>query len=166
MPSYSEFFLNSAGSVIQFETVEITHPSFSKTYSIVRNAINGLSATLEDTTVRQFEYYPLRITPSKSSDDLDQALKIELGDLGQVIPQELDNVNAAGTFLTKPVFKYRTFRSDDLSSPLFGPLVLTINGLAFNKQGVSFNAEAPKVNINSTGEIYTINRFPMLKGFL
>jgi hypothetical protein len=166
MPDYNAFFLNTAGSVVQLETIEISHPSFSQTYRIVRNAIFGMSATLEDTTLQNFTYYPLRLTPSKASDDLDQAIKVDLGDLGQVVPQELDNVNAASTFLTKPVFKYRTYRSDDLSAPLFGPLVLAITNLSFTKQGCSFNAEAPKVNINSTGESYTINRFPMMKGFL
>lgn len=166
MSNYSQFFLNSASSVVQLETIEISHPSFTQIYRIVRNAIQGLTATLEDTTSATFKYYPLRLTPTKSSDDLDQAIKVELGDLGDVIPRELDQVSLAGTFQTKPSFKYRTYRSDDLSAPLFGPLALSITNLAFTKQGSSFDAEAPKVNLNSTGEIYTINRFPMLKGFL
>lgn len=166
MSNYSQFFLNSQGNIVQLETVEISHPSFSQTYRIVRNAIQGMSATLEDATLGVFQYYPLRLTPTKASDDLDQVIKTELGDLGQVIPQELDNVNAAGTFLTKPVFKYRTFRSDDLSAPLFGPLTLQVSNLSFTKQGCSFDAAAPTINVNSTGEVYTINRFPMLKGFL
>lgn len=167
MPApYSQFFLNSAGSVVQLETIEISHPNFTKTYRIVRNAIAGLQATLEDTTVVNFDYYPLRLTPTKSDDDLDQVIKVDLGDVGQVIPLELDAVNAAGGMLTKPTFKYRTFRSDDLSAPLFGPLVQVITNLGFNAEGATFDAEAPKLNINSTGEIYTIDRFPMLKGFL
>lgn len=166
MSNYSQFFLNSPSSVVQLETVEISHPSFSKIYRIVRNAIQGIVAQLEDNSVVPFDYYPLRLTPTKSSDDLDQVIKTELGDLGQVIPLELDAVNAAGTFLIKPVFKYRTYRSDDLTGPLFGPLTLQVSNLAFTKQGCSFDAEAPKVNLSSTGEQYTINRFPMMKGFL
>ena len=166
MSNYSQFFLNSPSSIVQLETIEISHPSFSKIYRVVRNAIQGIVATLEDTTNATFDYYPLRLTPTKSSDDLDQAIKVELGDLGEIIPQEIDLVAIASTYGTKPVFKYRTYRSDDLSSPLFGPLNLVINNLSFAKEGASFNAEAPKININSTGELYTINRFPMLKGFL
>lgn len=166
MSNYSQFFLNSSSSVVQLETVEVSHPNFSKTYRIVRNAIRGVTATIEDASNKTFDYYPLRLTPTKSSDDLDQAIRVELGDLGDVIPKELDLVNAAGAFGIKPSFKYRTYRSDDLSAPLFGPLAFVINNLAFTKEGCSFDAEAPKVNLSSTGEIYTVNRFPMLKGFL
>jgi hypothetical protein len=29
-----------------------------------------------------------------------------------------------------------------------------------------FEAKAPSLNVNKTGELYTFDRFPMLKGFL
>ena len=167
MPDYTQFFLNSPSNIVQLETIEVSHPSFSKTYRYVRNAINGLAnVTLEDSTVVSFDYSPLKITPTKASDDLDQSLKVDYGDLGQIIPPEIDNINNANTFQIKPVFKYRTFRSDDFSAPLFGPLVLVVSNIAFVKEGGTFTAEAPKINLNSTGEQYTTNRFPMLKGFL
>jgi|ERR1051326_639376 hypothetical protein len=167
MPDYTQFFLNSPSNIVQLETIEVSHPSFSKIYRYVRNAINGIAnVTLEDASVVSFDYGAMKLRPAKASDDLDYALKVDFADLGQIVPQELDNVNAAGTFMTKPVFKYRTFRSDDFSAPLFGPLVLAVNNLAFTKEGVGFDAQAPKINISSTGELYTTNRFPMLKGFL
>jgi hypothetical protein len=166
MSQYSKFFLNSRSNVIELETLEISHPSFSKTYFIVRNSIAGLTATLEDGRVITFDYYPVRITPMAASDDLDQAIKIEFGDLGQILPTELDRINVAGTFGTKPVVKYRTFRSDDLSQPMNGPVLFEISDMPFSKDGVAFEAGAPKVNYNTTGEVYTNDRFPMLRGFL
>jgi hypothetical protein len=168
MPTpYSQFFLNSASNVVQFETIEISHPSFSKVYRLVRNAMNGLQAILEDlVTLATFDYQPTKISPPKAADDLDQILHIDLGDVLQPLAVELDNVNAAGTFSVKPTVIYRTYRSDDLSAPLYGPITFELANLAFNKKGCSFDAQAPKVNINSTGELYTVNRFPMLKGFL
>lgn len=166
MSNYSAFFLNTPSSVVQLELLEISHPSFTKVYRIVRNAINGVTVTLEDSSVHTFDYYPLQITPTTASDDLDQALKIDLGDLGQVLPTELDAVAAAANFKVKPTCKYRAYRSDDLTAPLLGPLSFVISEISFTKQGASFNAGAPKLNISSTGEIYSMDRFPGLRGFI
>jgi hypothetical protein len=166
MSRYSEFFLNSASSVVQLELIEISHPSFSKVYRVVRNAIDGVTVTLETGLVANFEYYPLNIKPTGVSDDLDQTLEIQLGDLGEIIPYELDNIAADGTFNIKPTLLYRTYRSDDLTQPLYGPFRYVISNMPFTKEGVVLNAGAPRVNQNTTGEIYTIDRFPTLQGFL
>lgn len=95
MSDYTEFFLNSKSSVAQFETLEISHPYFSQTYWVVRNKTTGLTATLEDARVITFDYYPLRIQFLGTRDTLDWGIKVNLGDLGEVIPQEIDNVLSA-----------------------------------------------------------------------
>jgi hypothetical protein len=166
MSEYSEFFLNAGSNVAELELLEISHPDFTKTYYIVRNAVNGITVTLEDDTVQEFIYYPLQIKPIGSGDDLDQVLQIQLGDLGTILPQELDAVSIAGTFGTKPVLKYRTYRSDDLSAPLYGPITLEISALTFKKEGAAFEAHAPRLNSTATGELYTTGRFPTLRGFI
>jgi hypothetical protein len=163
---YAAYFLSSKSSVVYLETLEISHPSFSQTYWIVRNAIGGITATLETAVAQAFVYYPLRIRPVGASDDLDQVLRVDLGDLGEIIPKEIDAITAAGTMGIKPTVKYRAWRSDDLTEPLVGPLVLEIADLSSNREGSSFEASAPKFNINRTGELYRLERFPMLRGLL
>jgi hypothetical protein len=166
MSNYSEFFLNTDSNVVQLELIEISHPSFSKTYRIVRNAIDGVTVTLEDSTIATFDYYPLQIKPTTTSDDLDQKLDIQLGDVGDVVPGELDLINIAGTFPTKPTLIYRTYRSDDLSQPLYGPFRYEVSSISSKNEGSALSAGAPKVNQNATGESYSMDRFPMLRGFL
>lgn len=166
MPNYAEFFLNSKSSVVELETLEISHSAFSQTYFIVRNATQGITVQLENSDSQFFEYYPLRITPLGSKDDLDQVIGIDLGDLGEIVPTELDRVAAANKFDEKPVVKYRAYRSDDLTAPLLGPFVLEISNFAFNDEGCSFEAKAPSLNVNATGEFYKVARFPMLRGFV
>lgn len=166
MTSYTEFFLNSKSSVVHLETLEISHSAFSRTFYIVRNAVQGVTVTLEDGNEQFFEYYPLRISPPGNKTDLDQSISIELGDLGELIPTELDRVKAAGKFDEKPVVKYRAYRSDDLELPLIGPWVLEIANIAFNETGCVFEAKAPSLNVNRTGELYKTARFPMLRGFV
>lgn len=166
MTTYAEFFLNSRSSVVQLETLEISHPNFTKVYRVVRNAVKGVTATLETGSIVPFEYYPLRIENNGSKDDLDQSLTITLGDLGEVLPVELDSVASAQGYSVKPVVTYRTYRSDDLSRPLFGPVLLEVESFAFNREGSTFTAKAPSLNVNKTGELYKLERFPMLRGFL
>lgn len=167
MSDLSNFFLGSSSTVVQLELLEFSHASFSKTYRIVRNAIDGITVTLEDLSSQTFEYYPLRITMGDSKDDLDQEIKVEFGDLGQVLPQELDLVaGGASGFSVKPTMKYRTYRSDILTAPLFGPLTLEVQKFSFNRTGAILEARAPTLNLNRTGELYTLNRFSSLRGCL
>jgi len=164
--NYSTYFLNAKSSVVQLELLEVSHPNFTQTYRLVRNAINGVTVTLEDANVRTFNYYPLRIESLGARDNLDYGIKIDLGDLGEVLPVELDAVATANGYLTKPTVIYRTYRSDDLTKPLFGPLLLEVTNFSFNKDGASFEAKAPALNLNRTGEVYKLDRFTMLRGFL
>ena len=166
MATYTEFFLKSKSSVVQLETLEISHPDFTKIYRIVRNAIEGVTVTLETSQSAKFDYYPLQIENAGIRDDLDQAIKINLGDLGDVLPKELDEVSSNNGFGIKPTVVYRTYRSDDLSRPLFGPVALEVSSFAFNREGSTFEAKAPSLNISKTGEAYKLDRFPMLRGFL
>jgi hypothetical protein len=166
MPDYAAYFLSSPASAIQLELFEISHPDFTQTYRKVRNATAGVTVTLETEEVEFFGYFPLRIRPTSSSDDLDQMLKIDMGDLGEVLPTELDAITDAGGMGVKPIVRFRVYRSDDLSAPLFGPLLLEVQTFSFAREGATFEAKAPSLNINRTGEIYRLDRFPMLRGLL
>lgn len=168
--SYSAFFLNSGSNIVQLELIEISHPLFSQIYRLVRNAIAGVTVTLEDATIQTFSYYPLKITPSGSYNDMDQTLQVQFGDLGQILPMELDRLIPApgvlpGTVI-KPTLLYRTYRSDDLSGPLSGPFKFTIDNISFQKEGATMQCSAARLNLTATGELYSMDRFPMLRGFL
>ena len=166
MTDYSEFFLNSASSVVELDLLEISHPSFTQAYYVVRNHTAGVTVTLETAASQFFTYYPLRVTRLAARDDLDQTLRIDIGDLGELVPAELDEVAADDAFDVKPTVKYRSYRSDDLTAPLSGPITLEVVTFNFTREGCSFEARAPQLNVNKTGELYTFDRFPMLRGFL
>ncbi len=166
MSDLAEFFLNSPSRVILFETVQISHPSFSKIYRIVRNARFGITATIEGASIVTFDYYPMKIETTGSNGTLDQSFRFTVGDLGSLIHDEIDRVAAAETFSTKPVVVYRAYRSDDLTLPIYGPIMLEITNMPINHEGFTFEAKPYQANANSTGEIYTLDRFPGLRGFL
>lgn len=170
MSNYSDFFLNMGGNIVQLELIEISHSKFSQTYRLVRNAINGVTVTLEDASSHTFDYYPMQIVPSGAYDNLDETMQVNLGDLGALIPMELDRlVTSTGSIpgtVERPKLKYRTYRSDDLTAPLFGPIVFDVQNISFKKEGATLQCAIARLNLTATGEVYTMDRFPMLRGFI
>ncbi len=164
---YIDFFLNTSGEVVQLEMFVISHPNFSRDFAICRNCReDGITVKHENGDWVDYEYLPVKIDPKGAADDLDQSLAVTIGDLGEIIPKELSRVRAAGGLLIKPTLTYRTYRSDDLDSPMLGPFIFEMGDLSFNAEGVGFTARAPSLNITKTGEIYDLERFPTLRAFV
>jgi hypothetical protein len=161
---YTEFYLNSKSSVVQLECLEISHSSFTQTYRLVRNAVHGVTVTHEDDTEYAYTYMPMRLELSGPRDDLDHVLRIVMGDLGEIVPIELDRVRADDAMQEMPLVMFRTYASDNLSAPLFGPLLLEVRHFTLDRNGCAFDAKAPSLNVSRTGETYSIARFPMLSG--
>lgn len=167
MPDYTAFFLNRSGEVILFECLEFSHPSFSKTYRIVRNAPDGVTVTHEDSSTHIYEYAPVNIERANTSDDLDQKITVSFGDLGRTLPPEVDSVLNGPYSTQPPKLKFRAYRSDDLSAPLLTLQVLDVTNMARGADGATvFEAKAPELNTNKTGNIYSLDRFPLLRGVL
>lgn len=167
MPSAAlSYFLDSDRDVVKFELIEISHPSFTQVYRRVRNARDGVTVILEDDTEAEFTYYPMGITELGDQATLDTGVRIDFGDLGEVLPRELDAVYVDDTMDVKPTVIYRAYRSDDLTAPLIGPLLLEVTNFSFRREGASFEANAPYVNNNKTGESYNLTRFHPLRGYL
>lgn len=152
------FFLNAQASIIMYDTIEISHPNMTKTYYLVRNNPNGLTATDENSNSLTFEYLPFIISKGKSSSsDLDQTFEVQLGDLGDILANEIDAIILADGMRTKPVIKYRGYASNDLTAPIYGPLRYEINSVPRNSEGSSISASVPRLADNKTGEAYTID---------
>lgn len=166
MSQWTEFFLDAPASVVQLELIEISHPNFTQTYRLVRNHLQGVTVTTEEEEEEEFVYYPMRIVPSGSTDDLSQSIRVDFGDLGEILPVEFDAVRQADGFSIRPEVVYRVYRSDDLSAPIYGPWRFQIVDVSSNREGSSFEARAPELNVTKTGELYRLDRFPTLRGFV
>jgi hypothetical protein len=163
---YVQFFLNSSSNIAQLETIEISHPNFKNSHYAVRNHMKGITAKIETNEEIYFQYIPMEITENDSKGDLDYSLTIKFGDVGEFLPFDLDSIVIADGLFVEPTLIYRAYRSDDLEAPIFGPITLKIKNFAFDRYGAIFNAHADRANSQKTGELYTINRFPMMRAFL
>lgn len=167
MSEYSEFFLNRSGSVVQLECIEFAHPAFASTFYVVRNSMDGVTVQHEDGTSHFYEYYPLQIDRGTTNDDLDQTLSITLGDMGAVLPVQIDAVNSSNFADIKPTIKFRIYRHDDLTKPIYSLQTLEVSSLSRDGTGAAtFVAKAVELNNTKTGQIYSLNEYPSLRGFL
>ena len=172
----SEFFFAESQAVRQLQLLEITHPDFTSPYRLVRNAPGGIKAIHEDDNGPYlYQYVPMQIKQLGASSDLDQSIEVTFGDLGTLLPIELEQVMEANGMQTKPTVIYREYITSDiamidgepvLTDPVYGPFTLEVNSIAFNKTGCVFTAKPPQMNKGRTGEVYDVARFPMLAGFL
>ena len=172
MSDLADYFFASSRDVAALELVEITHPNFTRPYRIVRNTVDPLDpdgvtvALSPEEPAARFDCWPARFSGRGARDDLDYQITIDLGDVGEVMPMELDAVAEAGGFMTKPMVRHWVFRSDNLTSPILGPIVLEAPSINGDGTVSSVDARAPTLNTTKTGERYTVERFPMLRGFL
>jgi len=163
--SLAQFFLNGAAEEVAVESLSLSHTSWSKEYHLVRNMPSGGTLTLEDSTSQVFEHYPFELKGDLVTGELDQPIKILLGDLGEIIPVEIDAMIAAGTTDVLPKAVLRLYSSANLAAPL-EVVVRYVTGVSRNAQGATLEANAPSMNKNRTGELYTLDRFPTLKAFI
>jgi len=163
--TYGRYLLGSPADIAQLETIEISHSNFAATHYFVRNHTEGVTVTLENGNTQAFSYLPMKITEKGTGNDLDFGLLIEFGDLGELLPIDFDAVVTANGLFTEPTLIYRTYRSDDLTIPMVGPIQLSIKSFSFNQNGATFEAGSDNTNSQTTGELYTVSRFPMLRAF-
>lgn len=164
---YVDFFFGAPQSAAELQTLEISQPSFSQVWRLQSHYREGFYARLETGEQVFFQYVPMRLKPLEERANLDFGLTVILGDLGEILPDEIQRARTAGTLRTNPpVVKYRAYRTDNLVSPMFGPVSLQARQIARSEDGAKFNAMAPEANATKTGILYRSDVFPMLLGFL
>lgn len=162
MSDYTSFFLNSGAGVVPLECIEIDHPSFTEAFHYVRNDTSGVVAG-----GKSYLYQPLSIQRSNVTNDLDQAMSITLADMQDELMQAIVAVRSSSYATTRPTFKYRVFRDDDLTEPMVELQTLEIASISKDSSGLAtFDATAPELNSVATGAVYTFEQFPLLRGTL
>lgn len=170
MPNAFDYYLSGNPDDIRYECVEITHPSWTRAYRYVRNAVDGISVKHDasDTEAFFYEYYPLLIRKSDANDDLDQSFEIAVGDLGEELPAEIqrlrDYMDAGGQ--QKPVLNYREYISSQLTTPMHVELDLQLSSYSPTKQGSLFKFDRKQLNNTGTGLTFNLTDAPMMRAFI
>lgn len=163
MIEYESFFLNSSSAVVKHECVEIDHPSFAKPFRFVKSNTKGLTVT-EDGQQVHYEYQPMSIQRSTVSNDLDQKLTLTLADVDDQFIQSVVAARLGEHWNVRPSFKWRLYRSDDLTRSMISLQTLQVADLSKDASGkCTFEAKAPELNNSKTGEIYNLEKYKLLR---
>lgn len=159
-----QFMVSEAPAAVLLETLEVSHSSWSASYYLVRNDVKGRTLVTESGS-RNFIFVPFSVTQSGDEGDLQKTLTVDIGDLGEIIPEELVRMETDDSLAISPSLIYRGF-SSLTGEQVYGPLKLEVTGAVFIKTGVRFRAEAKSANSSRTGEPFTVERHPTIRSFL
>lgn len=164
MPDYN-YWLSGNPDDVRLLCVEVSHPAWSKVYRLVQNHADGITVQHENTFSYDYEYVPLTIQRGTNSDDLDQEITIGVGDLGETFPGELKAARASQYSDIRPTLNYREYNLSDLTKPQVTILGLEVTDYEPKIEGAVFVCRAKRMNLTKTGEVYTLDNTPTLRGF-
>lgn len=184
MPADIDYFLNSQSDDVLVETLEFKFykPNGVEIQSnrliVVANINSRVTARREDGSSMICDYYPVRIERGgMSTDSIDQSFQITIAGL-EVVHANLSNVyfghynSGANRFngkkpnVTYRAYSYQAPHTGALTNMVVGPITLDVDNIMFDEKGCTVNASTGALNSHKTGEVYDLQRFPMLRGLL
>jgi len=166
--AYKKFLASAPIEQREFRTIELYHPSFLSILRFVQDT-QDQTLTLEATAPRDpslptvFTAISMVIEEPQETQDADPVLTVNLGGVGAEVQDQVDLI-IGEEVLTPIECIYRKFYSGDLSAPV---VVLSLSVSTIRFEGytkVAFTAEDIDFANKISGELYTIERFPMLAG--
>ena len=163
-----EIFSNAPVEKDMFEVVELTASWFSQSYYVQNTFIDGIDVPLEDgVTIVTAEYAPMQIGQAGNNTDMVYSRSVTLQYVNDIIAAEMTNRDPENP--EKPKLKFRGYvmYRDGTVSSLKTP-VITTELIQTNRDGVgtTMDTSVKPVNNTATGEVATVTRVPMLRGFL
>lgn len=166
-PELLKFYLGGLREQALLEFFEIKHSALSQVWRITKNYPDGVTIRHEDGRSYNYEYWPAAVSFDGRKVDLDSGLRLDLGDLGELMPKEIDRIIRADSLGEKPLLLYRIYSGDNLDEPLSGPITYEIHSVSRNAEGSSLEAKAPLINTSGTGLIYQLDGpFEPLRDYL
>lgn len=166
-----EIFANAPVSKTDFEAVTISAPWFSQDYHLQNIDTDPVDVVFENSQTVTLNYAPMSIGQSSSNADLNNERTIVLQEVNDIIASEQDNFDPdvhdpQDAKIT--VRGYIYYRNGEVSSLQTSPVSVTIRDFTSDSENgaTSIRAATKPSNESATGERATIQRVPMLRGFL
>lgn len=161
--AYKRKLASNPDGQMDFDTVEISDPYFSKRYLLVVGT-SDLTATLETGETVTFEGIPMEVGEGGNNNDTDQQASFTLPDVGNLLDDETARLPL--DYEGAPVFIFRSFVSTDLSYPARGPVTYDLQTLTQSKGVFTAGVGVPRLNERQTGLLMTPEEIPLLRGVL
>ena len=163
-----EIYASAPVDKAQLEVISFSAPWFSKTYYLQRQYTEDIQVTIETGEIVDVLYAPMSIDQASSNADLNYERNINMQMVNDLIASESDRYNAVINEGETPIFQSRGFiayRDGTISGIKYGPISLPVKTIKTNNQGAVINVTTKPSNDYATGEVATVTRVPMLRGF-
>ena len=156
----SSLFLKNTTNIAIVEAIELYHPDFG----YLRYQSYDVDETIlltHDSIEHEYQYESFELSKGNTTSDLDQAVSITFADYKDELMQAIESANHEIAI----EFRLREYRSDDFSEPFNSLQTLSVLSVSSDDSGmVTFDANAEQLNNVKTGDVYTLEKFPTLKG--
>ncbi len=164
-------YANAPVDSTDFELITIIAPWFSQKYHLQNVDTDDIDITLETDEVVTANYVPMSIGKSSSNADLNNERSIVIQEFNDIIASEQSNFDPDVHDKRDAKIEHRGYiyyRNGDVSSIQTPVTSVTIRELTRDSKNANtmIRAASKPANNSATGERATVNRVPMLRGFL
>jgi hypothetical protein len=158
------FLASAPQSKHAIQVISISHSAMSQEYNLWTEPYAG-EVTTEDDIVIEPQPTNIAIKLAGTPAHLDQAFDISISTVASpsVFRAEMDRIPLDTT--ERIVVVYREYLSDNLEEPQ-AVATLQVESIGYTRGAAVITAASPRLNVTRTGELYTLKRFPMLRGFI
>lgn len=166
-----EIYASAPIAATPFEVVSISAPWFSKTYYLQNVFTEDIQVTLENSAVVDVLYAPMSLGESSSNADLNYERNIVIQYVNDILAKEQENYDPDihnpddQVVQSRGYIYYRTGVISSLQTAVRTTRVREITRDAENGASTVRISGKP-ANETATGEVATVRRVPMLKGFI
>lgn len=164
-------YANAPVASTQFEVISIHAPWFSQTYYLQNMFTEEIQVTLETDEIVTVIYAPMGLGQASSNADLNYERNIIIQMVNDIIASEQDKFDPE---IHDPLDQYIQsrgyiyYRTGEISSIQTSVITSYIRDITTDSETGSANIRlsSKPSNESATGEVATITRVPMLKGFI
>jgi len=138
-----------------YELLIISHSDMSKDYNLVVDSVPLVSMGIT--------FEPANIRPTKpiNSNDLDQTSSFTIGDIDNVLDDEMDRIPLNTD--EKIVCRSLVVLASDLDNPV-EDISFYVDSVPQQKGSFTIKSSVTDLNLQKTGEAMTLTRLPSLRG--
>lgn len=154
-----------------FEVITLSAPWFSQKYYLQNVDTDPIDVVLETSETVTVSYVPMGIGQTSSNGDLNYERTITIQYVNDLIAAEQSNFDPDVHDPEDAVIEsrgYIYYRNGDISSIQTSVTTLRVMDVARDSENgaTSITTSSKPANETATGEVATINRVPMLRGYL
>jgi len=166
-----KIYASAPVSSTPFEVVSIQAPWFSQVYYLQNVSVSDIQVTLETGAVVTARYAPMGLGEASSNADLNYERSIVIQMVNDLLAAEQDRFNPEMHNADDHLVKsrgYIMYRNGTISSLQTSVVTTRVRDITRDaKNGAaSVRISSKPSNESATGEVATISRVPMLRGFI